>query len=826
MNAPNPLKVPSSVLTFCERNAPLKGNSIRATDNVYEPINPANEELSKLTETWLETCSHDDGESRWESVCFKRDHAEDYGPFIKVIFRNRHAEISAISPDNNNTHKNFLDHYEHYQRDHRTTLNQALLNSSLVNNNRLTIFHAECLAPGDGKFLEFSSVSPTVTKQGAGSVSEGVALLSLRIGIALQAFLLSEHTRKCTVFSSGNRPASVDDRKEKEDFSDKLGRCLDHAYAALRTPEGADYSRSVTSFARLLLYPTAPETADRILLREGLRLIQGILVNLHYAKACSGKKKTLVIIILRSEKDDLELHDALTFMSFFNNAEGCATMSQEMLGYTYWLHAIHYHSLPPENADGKFDEKTFQLACASAHGSKIADKLGPTRDEKAFKGAVAAAIKFATFYRPASVHEGREQQLSLIVGFADEVKRLYLRVVKLRPAENSAHAHEGLESFLELNIPAVRKPVRGSERRDRFIEAQLIQARSKIKAYSNLLDRPDYAILIEAKLQTNNIHDSDGTQIDYHYYRCLGIYAIGRDVENYKYPFAQNFYAVDRESNMALVKVHGRTRVDLVYKGEPKASWTDQSAMWRLDPGWTEATLADAIAAKVCKCKDCGAGVVNKEDNRDCKRRLDRLVAVVFEIARSPMDGAAIVICNDEDFDLCKPNKCMESLQKLRGRIQNMGDGDFDKLNHLLHMEETDGRDDSILKRLLTLDGGSVANLATGCYWARRRFIGPPEFNLQYKYKGAPATLKDYWDTVGRGGAKRWSEWPIFREWGTRHQYSLALSATELIQNIMDSKGTPKIRLNPKAKPDYVVLVASADGNITLMYNGSVISPD
>lgn len=820
------LAVPQTVLNLCQGNIPLLLRSINIRNNGFTPPACLSQEMNKFP--WAAKSEEEHGEKQLEAVCFRKIPILTTSPFTKIIFRNHHSETSLISPTDREKHKGFLDAYEHYQRDHRTTLNQALMNSPLVAKHRMTLFCAERLTQGSA-LLEFSSRPATVFADG-GRESRAASILCLRIGGELQSLLLSQEARRIVATLTSVVDANPAVMKNLAgELADRLIECLDYAYAALsiKDDKRARDRNSVLSFASPLLYTDVTVAAERILLKEGLRLIQGVLVNLCYAETSGAEM--LYIFVLNSGIDG-RTKVTQTFLSYFGKSfiETPRTIIRdktEMLGYAYWLHAMHCHSLPDPKAQSARTDDAFKIACASEYGPDIARGLAPTRDESDFKEAVAAAIRFATIYRPASVHEGREQQLSIIVGFSDEVRRLFRRVVNLAGTPEKGG---GAGQVLDLSIPAVDT---NANRDDRIIQARLSQARSKIKAFSNILDRPDYAIHIDAKPMGNGRNAQKCARNSYRYYRCSGIYAMGRGVENYKYPFAKSFYDIHNEPNMALIKVHGRTRIDLIYKGKPRAGWTDHSAMWKSAVGWNESTLANEISEKVCvdceyrgKCADQkDLGTLQRDE---CRRALRRIVAVIYEIARSPHEGAAVVICYNKNFTLSGREKGSPQLQKLVDKIQNMADGDYEKLNYLRQIEYDDERDEGALKRLLTLDGGSIVNLANGNYWARRRFVCPSEFNLQNIYDGTPATLRAYWEEEVAGGGMRWPEWPIYREWGTRHQYSLALSATELIQRSEGADGAVSIKLNPEANPDYVVLVASSDGNITLMYNGSVISPE
>ncbi|NQU24568.1 MAG: hypothetical protein HQ567_25065 [Candidatus Nealsonbacteria bacterium] len=332
----------------------------------------------------------------WDHSCFKGPWLQDCSPFMKVVLKSHHGEVSQIFPQDPGI-TSFLDEYEYYQRDHRTTLNQALLNSQLVAVGTLTILTARCatadelqsrLAEGVKPYflLEQDPLQIIGSIQGSGQAA--LASLSLLIGPDLQQLLFNDTAKKLAVSLRSNEGRKDGSRNAKlELVRTELTRCLEHAHAALMTADNERERQLVLKLALRLLYPDAPKTAYGILLKEALRLIQGILVNLHFAS--ESMSKALLICVLTSENRRAKEDQVSTFASFFedalpNKSPVFGSRFDEMLCLTYWLHCAHYYGLPEYATPKMSEESIFRLACSSEYGPKILNTLNPSRDKALF----------------------------------------------------------------------------------------------------------------------------------------------------------------------------------------------------------------------------------------------------------------------------------------------------------------------------------------------------------------------------------------------------------------------------------------------------------
>jgi len=706
-----------------------------------------------------------------------------------VLKRNRSfVTYMPMEPDHDEGIKFFLGEYEEYQRDHRTTLTQALTNflTAQEEENFVVTFEAEVgriSNPVGGHVPSVESHFRKFPKQ-TKNAKNGLAIY-VKIDEAFsERFLLNKDAED---WLSEMRMSTMERVAPKRPIPrDSLKAGLQHAHASFAFNGG---SEKIEKFGKdLLLHNQRVHRDGQAVTREAIRLIQGILLNLKYVAADFSDR--LQIVLIR----DGEL---TTFFSCFSN--------QDVFPNRELAVAVHeLHSCVTNVRVGGETIKTDEAAAKEAFSEQAFKNLVATLplDNGTLWNAITATIRFANVYRPIAVHEGTEQQLSFIIGFEHELKTYLSQEIDL--------------SGQKLMIPDVRKW-------ETPLPVEVIRARSQLKAFSNVLSTPDYAVFVDM--------DNGGSPLRDGGYRLPAVYRFTAD--NYKYPGARSFMDIDREENMAIVKIHGRTRVDLIYRGEPVASWSDHVAAWGVDRHWDEKQLVECICKRICSgyrtCRHrrasgscyaacyaagCGGGDA-----------LRTVVGAVMHIARTPQQGAAVVLCCDKTFDLTEGNYGRTGLT---GRLANMAEGDVHALNCIEDI--TKMQDEDLLIHMLTLDGGSVFNMVSRKFWCRRTFVGPRNFNLDAKFPAPEQgrlkiTLEALWADKEKGDLY-WENWSRIKEWGTRHQNSLALSGCCLLLpngslNVTYSRDTGYRGKTVR----FVVLVASADGSVTLMHNGRVVPP-
>ena len=406
-----------------------------------------------------------------------------------------------------------------------------------------------------------------------------------------------------------------------------------------------------------------------------------------------------------------------------------------------------------------------------------------------FFKALAATLRFATFYRPASVHEGKEQQLNFIVGYPEEVECLLAKHIELK--------NKNVELLLPLDFSYDKKPP--------------VDTRSLIKSACNIFNNSDTALFVNAASVQGDWPDG--------HVECPRILKL--ELPIYLYPKARSISDLIKGNRIALIRILGRSKIDLFYEQQVVLNWTDHTAMWEIATRWSVITLREKLKLI--------ANVIysNKEEKQKIILRIEKILNVCFSISRIPHEGTSICFCNEEKMSKNPKNNTMDEKKiKLICYAPAMTDTLVEGLNYIPEILEKEDKD---IENMLTLDGGSVFNILTGQLWARRKFMGSdPDFGPD-KIMSNGLRLCDIWDSADLEHKKtinalfdmRWDNWHKHKEWGTRHQQSLAYSAVEL----------EKINLSDGAYiatkvPNFAVVVVSEDGGITLMHNGRVIEPN
>jgi hypothetical protein len=403
-----------------------------------------------------------------------------------------------------------------------------------------------------------------------------------------------------------------------------------------------------------------------------------------------------------------------------------------------------------------------------------------------FFKALAATLRFATFYRPASVHEGEEQQLNFIVGYPEEVECLLAKQIELKK--------ENVELHLPLDFSYDKKPP--------------VNTRSLIKSACNIFNNSDTALFVDAASVNGDWTNG--------YVECPRILKL--ELPIYLYPKARSISDLIKGNRIALIRILGRSKIDLFYEQQVVLNWTDHTAMWEIATSWSAITLREQIKL---------IANVSKDEKRKIILRIEKILDVCFSISRIPHEGTSICFCNEEKMSKKPINNTMGDKKfKFIEYAPAMTDKTIEGLNYIHEILEKEDKD---IENMLTLDGGSVFNILTGQLWARRKFMGSnPDFGPDKIMNKDGLKLSEIWDSadpehknINALSNMRWDNWHKHKEWGTRHQQSLAYSAVELEQ-VNLSNGIYVATNNP----NFAVLVVSEDGGITLMHNGRVIEPN
>ena len=416
--------------------------------------------------------------------------------------------------------------------------------------------------------------------------------------------------------------------------------------------------------------------------------------------------------------------------------------------------------------------------------------------DESFYRALLASLNLANAYRAVAVHEGHEQSLNIIVGRYANLKSL-LREYTAFPDD-------------------VILPAKGVQR-------EYIEVRAKLKSCCSALRDNSLAILIDPDTY-------DGMTC-----RCTHVLKFIRPVFRCLRAKQISDIIQDKERDMALIRVISRSRMELFFMGTCVASWTNADAHWHTTKNWDEKTLRTSLV-DLLQCSGR-----NEE-------RVSKIAEIAVQIAADPTEGGTILLLNDPRFDL-GPRKNSENdssagdeeyspygdaYKCLKDHIEPMTDCLYEGLSYLREIN-VDIWGDAVIKRLISMDGGTVINLGTGKLWARRKFAGPRTFgcNFRPKESGRDKPLEESWaekqvhptrDDILSGKDLTWDSYVKFKEWGTRHQSSLAITGLCLDECARQNAADRPCK---KAScPRFVVLTMSSDGDITLMRNGTVITPE
>lgn len=717
--------------------------------------------------------------------------------FLKIKFLKTNFKIGKTIIANNDTSKNkidgFLNLYEEYQRDHRTTLNKALTSYLKRTKKRHLLFRA-CFngeleknkkwfthdenESKDFRYFEFQIPSSLIellfNKQIADFLSEG----------AESNFILSDAI--------------------KRSFFNTIDNGIKNCFYGLMHYDNINYDdlslikTELLEVGKILFLEDSQDSNNfeqntNLILEETIRLLIGITLNL---KCCKSVNSRLDIYLF----NDYE-HECMGFLSRIgtqsNNDNMIGRLAQGLVAPVLKIGSSNILSIENKFIDnfGIAIQKELNAAMINENNKNkkwndLLKRINTSKNQSDvfFFKALAATLRFATFYRPASVHEGEEQQLNFIVGYPEEVECLLAKQIELK--------EKNVELLLPLDFSYDKKPP--------------VNTRSLIKSACNIFNNSDTALFVDAA-------SVDGDWTD-GYVECPRILKL--ELPIYLYPKARSISDLIKGNRIALIRILGRSKIDLFYEQQVVLNWTDHTAMWEIATSWSVITLREQIKLIV------NAINLNKEEKEKITLRLEKIIDVCFSISRIPHEGTSICFCYEKNRLTTPINIIDNNKLKFIKYAPAMTDKIIEGLNYIPEILEKEDKD---IENMLTLDGGSVFNILTGQLWARRKFMGSnPDFGPDKIMNDDGQKLFEIWDSasfnhknINALSNMRWDNWHKYKEWGTRHQQSLAYSAVEL-EKVNLSDGV-YIAAN---KPNFAVLVVSEDGGITLMHNGRVIEPD
>ncbi len=539
--------------------------------------------------------------------------------------------------------------------------------------------------------------------------------------------------------------------------------------------------REVFSWAKTLFCTNASdeEPEHEHAKSEMLRVLFGIIVNLIYVSPNQNSILTIILSIDRHNRQE-------AFYSRIGNPFLRTDALKKVLG--------KYLALPFYKPTQETRDETSQTIVSfiknelSIESPNSCDRM--ERDlrkgspEKNFIKALTSSIRLANAYRSVAVHEGQEQSLNIIIGRYADTKSLFRKYSEFPN---------------DMILPALVN------------SRNLVEIRSKLKACCGALNDKNLAVLVDP----SRISEKKD------FFRFTHVLRFTPPV--FKYPRAKVVSDVIREDeDVALIRVLNRSRMELWYSGRCIACWTNADAHWHVRRTWNRKNLT----------KELNEWLKVSRSSKAKRMRIATIAEIAMEIASDTNEGGSILLLSDPKFNLGpfhkngKP-KYGTAYNCLKSHIEPMTDCLFDGLSYLdisqrrMHMDKWG---EAVIKRLICMDGGTVLNLSTGLLWSRRKFAGPTEFGEKYPVGGYD--LKDWWDdneyAYGDGTRDNvslyWDESYKYKEWGTRHQSSLALTGLCL-------KCSNQYACEKSGCPRFVILTMSADGGITLMRKGTVIPP-
>jgi len=732
----------------------------------------------------------------------------------------------------------FMDKYEGYQSDCATTLTEALRGFSrlvsqigdeeLGTHCRVIVLNARIC----DKCEVLTLSSPVFKNREYETLGNDVSVITIEIAIPSALFkdALTEELVK--------------------DLKDTKGKGIRHLangekYLCAAAKYGAIDSigpeASLRQWAKqiFLLDEEGDGQRQEHIVDEAIKVIYGTIVNMAFVLAWKGRLSdaggkqswdcrgvTLDIVHAINTKGNKEALYARVGDEFDLFDQECGQI------WRYLVEPLRANEDTDKGVDTEIDKLVCDTLGLVAAGAKKKESswVNDLKREKdvRFIHAIRAALNLANSYRAVAVHEGKEQELNILVG-----KEAELGAILKEHSHIQEEAHELVSSSHKVG-------------RDEYSNIRAV-----LKSCCSVLNQNRLCILLDPSNENRggSSAEENGGEGDSGFYWG---HVKRFEPPVFRFPKAKILSEVIHDPGVALVRVVSRNRMELYYGGRCCASWTNAHAGWREAHAWSKKDLNHVISRLML----CGIGGKKGASRR---RTIARIVEAVSNIAATHDEGGAVLLVSDPKFDLTAKRTAGESYgtsyQCLADRIMPMTDYPY---NGLVYLDDIRKHKIGIgdVQRMIAMDGGTVVNIHSGSLWARRKFMGHRKFGRDYPIRveaenlghnrmikgscegeagdGGASTLEDRWKNdspefdlrqITSGQNLFWEDRVRFKEWGTRHQSALALTGLCLDCSESDHE-TKRLCESPPKKPRFLILTVSSDGDITLMRNGTVIAPN
>lgn len=522
---------------------------------------------------------------------------------------------------------------------------------------------------------------------------------------------------------------------------------------------------------------------------EILQVLQGICIFLKYFKG------SLICLLSRegdtgSEYSCVGEFFILGFDDIKESYDFCKEKFQTIdLAYRYYFRFV-LKSIKDEN--NKYE--SLEHVLRRSHVTTIIKAINPLKSKIYNFDSLAGVIRLAERIRPSAVHEGKQQYFTFIVGFP------YLLKDKLEKISNFTNKGDP-ESKLVLTSNSSIEWITPHKEKELVENEFLHFAKSRITGNSQFFQEKDVALFVDC-LEKNPLCN------------CI-VKPHPHGLSYYKSNIIEIMSEVD---DAVIIRILGQKKIEIFHKGLKILVWSHVNVMWDQESTWDINSLSRFVCDKL-------------KINEDRKKIVTTLAKVVYQISQTQGLGASFVIYQEE------PENMDELCPRMTIPFPDLGEGRI-----------TDN--EKVLKDAAIQDGGTIINLATDTFSARRQWSLPTPKGIPFWHKNFPIPEKSWnddiinkkWNDSLENEARcinvmdddskllytmcryqylkkeekdsvkylinpfPWDGWYKILSWGTRHMSSLGMSAS----------------LWDKA----VVVVVSADSTITVLYQGIEGTPN
>lgn len=414
--------------------------------------------------------------------------------------------------------------------------------------------------------------------------------------------------------------------------------------------------------------------------------------------------------------------------------------------------------------------------------------------EKALNGSLisrphlAAVLRLAEAVRPAAIHEGKPIEVAFCVGTIYHLKRYFSDTQSLLSGITRFPRCRLADGVADLAWLPVR-----IDQAVRVLQPELYQGEMKQS------DTDHYARMItecqelcKARIKGNHgILCRKGNVLFVDYLRdwpqITHVGTIAKRLGDLGSPSLRELTA--RDPDMCIVRVVGRSRMELLHRGRVVISWADNNAAWVIPPQWTVENLS--------KYLERAFGEAHAP-------QIGQLAEFCIRLSDTPRSGAAILVANRR----IRKKYSADMTDTVRGS------SDMPLQDLLSDFDEFRDR--------VTQDGGTVVTLSGGEPAVRtRQHFMPYEGAAPWCYRTSPVGSRfDRWAEAWakEGDDLEWPGWYEVLHWGTRHLSCLGMSAS-----LRGQKANFEGEL--MNLPNSVAICVSDDGPIHLFEHGTCIDP-